>query len=162
MVLFLNYNYIYNTSFIFSLITQNTLYGRRDMFLADDKKYLQWYSYEAIVSSVFHSCILLTLIGLYTYEDHQLFVNLNDCAKNSLEDKFPYICLAIICMAILHLIFTLIYVTYFPHVWNLDPKRVNKDNVTEEELEEVLKSNNVHTDTKVNSPCLDSTPLDYN
>ena len=156
------YLYIYNFPFNFSLITQNTLICRRDIFQADDDKYLKWYSYEAIVSSVFHSCILLTLIGLYTYEDHQLFVNLNDCAKNSLQYKFPYICFGIICMAIFHLIFTLIYVSYLPHVWNLDPKRVNKDNVTEEELEEVLKSNNVHTDTKVTPPCLHSTLVDDN
>ena len=65
-------------------------------------------------------------------------------------------------MAIFHLIFTLIYVSYLPHVWNLDPKRVNKDSVTEEELEEVLKSNNVHTDTKVDPPCLHDTPADDN
>ena len=89
-------------------------------------------------------------------------MNLNDCAKISLKDKFPYICVGIICMAILHLIFTLIYVSYLPHVWNLDPKRVNKDNVTEEELEEVLKSNNVHTNTKVTPPCLHSTLEDDN
>ena len=65
-------------------------------------------------------------------------------------------------MAILHLIVTLIYVSYFPHVWNLDPKRVNKNNVTAEELEEVLKSNNVPTDTEVYPPCLHDIPADNN
>merc|ERR1712136_422564 len=33
-----------------SLFMQNTFYHRRDIFHADDKKYLTWFAYEAIVS----------------------------------------------------------------------------------------------------------------
>ena len=60
---------------------------------------------------------------IWTQEDHQLFFHLNDCAKTSLQDKFPYICIGIAGMAIIHLGLTLIYVGYFPYVWDLDPKR---------------------------------------
>ena len=93
------------------------------MFQADDVKYLKWFTYEALVSAILHSSLMLTFCIIWTYEDHQLFVNLNECAKNSLQYKFPYICIGIACMAISHLIFTLIYVGFFPHVWNLDPTR---------------------------------------
>lgn len=105
------------------MVTQNTLYQRRDMFQADDIKYLKWFLYEALVSTILHGVTMLILCILWTNEDHQLFVNLNECAQNSLKYKFPYICIGITCMALAHFILTLIYVGYFPHVWKLDPKR---------------------------------------
>ena len=106
-----------------SLFTQNTFYHRRDIFQADDKKYLKWFAYEAIVSSLLHTTAMIIFGIMWTQEDHKLFDNLNDCAKNSLAAKFPYICIGVATMAIIHLALTLIYVGYFPHVWDLDPKR---------------------------------------
>ena len=102
---------------------QNTFYHRRDIFHADDKKYLRWFAYEAIVSSVLHTTAMIIFGAIWTQEEHNLFDNLNDCAKNSLREKFPLICVGVAGMAIAHLVLTLIYVKYFPHVWDLDPKR---------------------------------------
>ena len=102
---------------------QNTFYHRRDIFHADDKKYLKWFAYEAVVSSVLHTTVIIIFGAISTQKDHNLFDNLNDCAKNSLREKFPLICVGVSGMAITHLVLTLIYVKYFPHVWDLDPKR---------------------------------------
>ena len=106
-----------------SLFMQNTFYHRRDIFHADDKKYLKWFAYEAVVSSVLHTTVIIIFGAISTQKDHNLFDNLNDCAKNSLREKFPLICVGVSGMAITHLVLTLIYVKYFPHVWDLDPKR---------------------------------------
>ena len=102
---------------------QNTFYHRRDIFHADDKKYLRWFAYEAIVSSLLHTTAMIIFGAIWTQEEHNLFDNLNDCAKNSLRERFPLICVGVAGMAITHLVLTLIYVKYFPHVWDLDPKR---------------------------------------
>lgn len=66
---------------------------------------------------------------IWTQEDHNLFDNLNDCAKNTLRDKFPLICIGVAGMAIVHVSLTLFYVKYMPHVWDLDPNRRLDNNV---------------------------------
>ena len=106
----------------------NTLYHRRDLFEANDKKYLKWFAYEAGVSAALHCIAMVTIMVLwYTSWNnlHQTFTHLNDCAVESLKNKLPYICFVVACMAILHFILTLIYVKYLPHVWSLDPRSRN-------------------------------------
>ena len=79
---------------------------------------------------------MLVFCTLSTYDGHQLFINLNDCAKNSLQHKFPYICIGVALVAIMHLILTLLYVNYFPHVWKLDPtRRCEREDEVENDLE---------------------------
>ena len=144
---------------------QNNFYHRRDIFHADDKKYLRWFVYEAIVSSVLHTTAMIIFGAIWTQENHNLFDNLNDCAKNSLREKFPLICVGVAGMAITHLVLTLIYVKYFPHVWDLDPKRrldndyadfnyelndskATKENGEENEVDILLKSDRKEDDDK--------------
>ena len=97
---------------------------------------MKWFATEALVSSVFHAIIMLVFCTLSTNDGHQLFINLNDCAKNSLQHKFPYICIGVALVAIMHLILTLLYVSYFPHVWKLDPtRRCEKEDEAKDDLE---------------------------
>ena len=82
-----------------------------------------------------HTTAMIIFCVIWTQEDHELFSYLNDCAKNSLRDKFPFICIGVAGMAMLHLALTLIYVGYFPHVWDLDPKRRCENDDSECNLE---------------------------
>ena len=104
------------------MVTMNALYQRRDIFQADDKRYLEWFLYEAGVSATLHSIIMVTIVILWN--NHDLFhANLNACAITSLQYKLPYICVGIGCTAIIHFILTLVYVIYRPHVGSLDPQK---------------------------------------
>ena len=126
------------------MITQNALFARRDMFQADDIKYLKWLRYEATVSTTVHGVISICLCIWSTSNDHHLFDHLNACAQGSLQDKLPYfkisqfqiICTGIACMAVTHLVLTLIYVRYLPHVWNLHPKKLCPKSTEQEALED--------------------------
>ena len=104
------------------MVTMNVLYQRRDLFQADDRTYLEWFSFEAGASAAIHGIIMVTIAILWK-DDDMLHTNLNECAITTLRYKLPYICLCIACMALFHFILTLIYVGYFPHVWKLDPKK---------------------------------------
>ena len=104
------------------MVTMDVLYQRRDIFPADDIKYLKWFSYEAGASASIHSITMIITVILWKNDDITLS-NLNDCAVASLEYKLPYICMGIACMALCHFMLTLLYVGYFPHVWGLDPRR---------------------------------------